>query len=89
MNARMSSTRQAVVLGPSLMGLGKRPPLIPAHQVDLLTGMGPRGAKIEASRTKPVVGSSKSFDTYYLRLMKDGGTLREIIRAEADFGYAQ
>jgi len=35
----MSSTRQAVVLGPSLTGLGKRPDFTPAHHVDLPTGM--------------------------------------------------
>src|SRR5437660_1364010 len=30
---RMSSTRHAVMRGPSLTGLGKRPDLTPAHQV--------------------------------------------------------
>jgi hypothetical protein len=38
-SARMSSTRQAVVLGDSLIGGGKRPDLTPASQVDLLTGI--------------------------------------------------
>jgi hypothetical protein len=85
----MSSTRQAVVLGPSFTGFGNRPALIPAHHVDLLTGMGPRGARIDASRRKPVVGSSKSFDTDCLRLVEDGAVLRRSIRAEADFGCAQ
>src|SRR5262245_47669776 len=54
---RISSIRHAVVRGPSLTGFGNRPVFIPAHQVLLLTGIGPRGAKIDASRTKPVSGS--------------------------------
>lgn len=36
------------------MGLGKRPSRTPAHQVDLLTGIGPAGANIELSRRSPV-----------------------------------
>ena len=43
--------------GPSLTGLGYRPLFTPAHQVDLLTGMGPRGARTPESLTKPVVFS--------------------------------
>ena len=39
----MSSTRQAVVFGPSFTGLGSGPSLTPCHQVDLLMGIGPRG----------------------------------------------
>jgi len=35
----MSSTRHAVMRGPSFTGVGKRPALTPAHQVDLLTGI--------------------------------------------------
>src|SRR5215207_5106902 len=54
----MSSTRQTVIRAPSLTGFGKRPSLMPAHQVDLLTGIGPRGAMIEERRTKPAPGSS-------------------------------
>ncbi len=54
----MSSTRQAVIRGLSLTGLGKRPDLTPSHQVDLLTGIGPLGAMMDGSRTKPVDGSS-------------------------------
>src|SRR5262249_15317829 len=38
-SARISSTRQAVIRGPSFTGLGKRPDLTPSHQVDLPTGM--------------------------------------------------
>ena len=53
-SARMSSTRQAVMRGPSFTGLGYRPVFTPAHQVDLLTGIGPRGARMPDSLTKPV-----------------------------------
>lgn len=49
MSARISSTRHAVMRGPSLSGAGKRPDFTPAHQVDLLMGMGPFGARIELS----------------------------------------
>jgi hypothetical protein len=52
----MSSTRHAVMRGPSFTGFGKRPDLIPAHHVDLLTGIGPAGAMMEERRTKPVLG---------------------------------
>ena len=54
--ARISSTRHAVMRGPSLIGLGKRPLLTPAHHVERPTGMGPLGARIELSRTNPVWG---------------------------------
>src|SRR6185503_10196800 len=57
-NVRMSSTRQAVVRGPSFTGSGNRPVLIPAHHVLLLTGIGPFGPRIDFNRTNPVVGSS-------------------------------
>jgi hypothetical protein len=56
-SARMSSTRQAVMRGPSFTGLGYRPVFTPAHQVDLLTGIGPRGARMPDSLTKPVLVS--------------------------------
>src|SRR3982074_1230271 len=56
-SARMSSTRQAVMRGPSFTGLGYRPLFTPAHQVDLLTGIGPRGARMPDSLTKPVLVS--------------------------------
>ena len=39
MRFRISSTRQAVVRGPSFTGLGKRPDFTPAHQVLFETGM--------------------------------------------------
>jgi len=57
MSARMSSTRQAVMRGPSFTGLGYRPLFTPAHQVDLLTGIGPRGARMPESLRKPVLFS--------------------------------
>jgi len=47
---------QAVVRGPSLTGGGKRPLFIPAHHADLLTGIGPAGARMEDSRTRPFGG---------------------------------
>jgi hypothetical protein len=37
----MSSTRQAVILGPNLTGYGNRLDFTPAHQVLLDTGIGP------------------------------------------------
>jgi hypothetical protein len=53
----MSSTFQAVVRGPSFTGFGNRPALTPAHQVERPTGIGPLGARMEGSRTKPVSGN--------------------------------
>jgi hypothetical protein len=37
-NARMSATFHALILGPNLTGRGYLPALIPAHQLDLLIG---------------------------------------------------
>lgn len=45
-SAQTSSARQTVVPAPSFIGLGKRPSLHPAHQVDFETGIGPFGAII-------------------------------------------
>ena len=56
----MSSTFQAVVRGPSFTGLGNRPTLTPAHQVERPTGIGPCGARIDLSRTKPALGRLSS-----------------------------
>jgi hypothetical protein len=56
----MSSTRQAVILGPNLIGCGNRFDLTPAHQVLFDTGIGPHGAMIFLSRMNPqnfVVGT--------------------------------
>ena len=60
-SARISSTRHTVIRGPSLIGFGKRPVLTPFHQVDLLTGIGPAGARRLARRTKTVSGSGYEF----------------------------
>ena len=53
----MSSTRHAVVRGPSFTGLGNRPDFTPDHQVDLQTGIGPFGARISEILMKPVFSS--------------------------------
>jgi hypothetical protein len=47
---RISSALQAVMRGPNFTGWGKRPDFTPAHQVDLLTGMGPAGARTAERR---------------------------------------
>ena len=52
----MSSTRQAVIFGPNLIGCGNRFDLTPAHQVLFDTGIGPYGAMIFLSRMNPVSG---------------------------------
>lgn len=64
MRARISSTRQAVVLGPILTAFGNRPDFTPFHQVDALTGIrgGVGGSAflspmIWGNRRKPVEGS--------------------------------
>ena len=49
----MSWTRQTVVFGPNFSGLGNRPSRTPCHQVERLTGIGPRGARMSGSRTNP------------------------------------
>ena len=68
----MSSTRHAVILGPSLTGFGYRPELTPAHQVDLLIGIGPRGASMSLSRTKPLSGRpSLNATTILHRLLQE------------------
>ena len=46
-SALISSTRHAVIRGPNFTGLGYRPVWMPAHHVDLETGIGPLGARIE------------------------------------------
>ena len=52
--ASMSSARQTVILEESFNGLGNSPVLHPAHHFDRLTGIGPRGARMDDNRTKPV-----------------------------------
>src|SRR5579872_1448346 len=54
-SSRMSSTRQAVHRGVSLIGLGKRPDLTPSHQLVLPTGM---TLSTCVSRKNPVSGMS-------------------------------
>ena len=61
-NSQMSSARHTVTPGPSLSGLGKRPVLTPAHHVDLDTGMGPRGARMEERGRNPAWGSGAAFE---------------------------
>src|SRR5436190_23952688 len=56
MRARMSPTRHTVIRGPSFIGFGYRPDFTPAHQVDLLTGIGPPGPMMDAKRIKPDFG---------------------------------
>jgi hypothetical protein len=71
--ARISSTRHAVMRGPSFTGWGKRPVLTPAHQVDLATGIGPVGASIEDNLKNPVFG--KPSDTSQLHPLSDEAVL--------------
>jgi hypothetical protein len=54
----MSSTRQAVILGPNFTGCGYRFDRTPDHQVLFETGIGPCGAMMFLSRMKPMVGNS-------------------------------
>jgi hypothetical protein len=62
----MSSAFQTVVRGPSFCGFGKRPSRTPCHHVDLETGIGPTGAKMDDNRTKPVRG--KMIKDMFVRL---------------------
>ena len=72
--ALMSSTRQAVILGPNLTG-GKRFDFTPAHQVLFDTGIGPYGAMIFFSRMKPVSGRQNflvgNFDSVMAELARN------------------
>lgn len=62
---------------------------MPAHHVDLLTGIGPSGAMIEESRTKPVVGKFLVFGMVPPRLVESEVVLDWPIRALAEFGKHQ
>jgi hypothetical protein len=86
MRAWTSSTRHAVMRGPSLTGFGNRPDLTPAHHVDLLTGIGPFGPRIEESRIKPVSGREVVFDMDCLRPTRDGAILDCAMNDEDEFG---
>lgn len=70
----MSSFRQAVMRGPSFTGAGYRPDLTPAHQVDLLTGIGPRGAKMSLRRKSAGRGFDASVNE--ASLLDNGGDYR-------------
>ena len=89
----MSSTRHVVIRGPSLTGLGNRPDLTPAHHVDLPTGIGPRGAMMEDSRTKPIFGkglgrvTELSSDIVSLRATRHGAFLDDFLVRETEFGF--
>jgi hypothetical protein len=85
---RISAARQTVTRFESFRGWGKCPDWTPAHHVDLLTGIGPRGAKMDASRTNPVSGNSALFAMDRLRLVEDGAVLWGPDRPLADFGLA-
>lgn len=84
---RISSTRQAVVRGPSLIGLGNRPSLTPAHHVDLLTGIGPAGARIFLSRTQPVSGRVVWCATECLHPIANEDVVSCSMSLVAEFGY--
>ena len=84
----MSSTRHAVMRGPNFTGFGKRPSFMPAHHVDLLTGMGPFGAMIAGSRTRPAEGSSKLFGKVSPHVFDHEAGLEKPIPLLAEFGFA-
>jgi len=86
MRARISSTRQAVIRGPSFTGFGYRPDFTPAHHVDLLTGIGPRGARMEERRTKPVSESAVRCDMSCPRSSVNEGVLLNPSTLVAEFG---
>jgi hypothetical protein len=75
------------VRGPSFTGLGNRPVLTPAHQVDFETGIGPSGARIDVSRTKPVLGSVACCIMMRLHPVGDGGGLGGVARPVSEFGF--
>jgi hypothetical protein len=54
--------------------------------VDLLTGIGPRGARIDASRTKPVSGKATKVFMDWLRLVDDGAGLQRPNQLSAELG---
>jgi hypothetical protein len=54
MRSRIAAAGQAVVRGPSLTGVGKRPDLTPDHQLLFETGM---SSRMSLSRTNPSSGN--------------------------------
>ena len=81
--------RQHVVLGPNLTGFGNLPVFTPAHHVLLLTGIGPRGAKIEESRRNPVCGNVKTSGIDHLRRVEDGDDLLSPMVPVTEFGLSE
>jgi hypothetical protein len=69
--------------GPSFTDAGKRPERTPAHQVERLTGIGPWGARIDASRTKPVSGRCGEVVIQKLRV-EEHEVLRDHVSLEGD-----
>ena len=67
-----------------MTGWGKRPDLTPAHHVDLLTGMGPIGARIDTSRTNPVWGRVGCSDTMRLHSFAKDGDVSGAVRVVAE-----
>src|SRR5215216_4579856 len=65
MRARISSSRHAHVLEPSLIGLGKRPAFMPAHQLLLDIGISSRTA---LSRNRPSKSDDFRFNTVRILL---------------------
>ena len=88
-SVRISSTRHAVIRGPSLIGLGYRPDLTPAHQVDLPTGRGPDGAMIAERRTKPISGEPFVIRIVRssLRAIQHGALVDDFGMRETEFGF--
>ena len=61
---------------------------MPAHQMDLLTGIGPWGAMIAGRRRKPVAGSSKGFGIVSPRVFAVEAVLGRFFIAVAEVGLA-
>lgn len=85
--------RQAVMRSPSFTGFGNRPVLIPAHQVDLLTGIGPLGASMSARRSRPCSGRFFEIRIVRHRLMegddvlwRPGNLVAELAQRLAELG---
>src|SRR5271156_4517321 len=79
----MSSSVQTVMRDPSLWGLGNRPDLTPAQHVDLPTGIGPTGPKMDLSRKNLVIGGGGSFDMVQTRSLQPVLNHKQVL----DIGY--
>jgi hypothetical protein len=62
---------------------------MPAHHVDLLTGMGPAGPRMLEMRRNPLRGRSSVDDMIQLRPATNEAVLREPEQYEAEFGLAE